>query len=475
MKIWGKVKSGIKGIVNSATEISNRMLQKRIIKEIDYGSFNPSRYRYSNILALCDEDKEKYKKILYFSFDKAKKRIGMKVKNKQKINVYFIVYTSTIWQYDSVYKTMQKSDLFNPVIVLTVFADTNMDASYDQYLMSKKWFIDNGYNILSMCDNKSRHANVSWDKLAADIIFVTGPYTVFPKELCSWNASLNSLVCYAPYGAYIDVQNEWFYNLPIKRYAWKLFYETEINRKIASGISPLGDENVIVTGYTKMDTYYSDIPVDENAIWKISSSKQKKIIFAPHHSLERKENKFSTFDLNFRFILEYAKKNCEKTTWIYKPHPMLRRESVDVGLFKSIADYDKYVYEWDSLPNGRAVLTGDYSSIFKSSDAIILDSESFLLEYQYVNKPMCYLRRETQAFNELGNAILDSCYQVPGEDFDGIKNFIEEVVVGEDDKKREEREEMFRTILDYYGIYGKLAAEQVVDHISRELTLDKID
>ena len=60
---------------------------------------------------------------------------------------------------------------------------------------------------------------------------------------------------------------------------------------------------------------------------------------------------------------------------------------------------------------------------------MILDSASFIGEYQYTHKPMLFLTRDTQKFNALGDQLMEMLYRVDGRDFGGIANFIENVLV----------------------------------------------
>ena len=44
------------------------------------------------------------------------------------------------------------------------------------------------------------------------------------------------------------------------------------------------------------------------------------------------------------------------------------------------------------------MVTGEYLAYFASSDAMILDSVSFMAEYLYVHKPALFLTREGERF-----------------------------------------------------------------------------
>ncbi|MBC8064863.1 MAG: hypothetical protein H7Y17_08540 [Chlorobia bacterium] len=128
---------------------------------------------------------------------------------------------------------------------------------------------------------------------------------------------------------------------------------------MARKYSIIGDTNVEVSGYLKMDAFLDGtLPEDTLNIWKmqkenINLSQVVKIIYAPHHTLGEEKHSFSTFSQNYMKILEYAKEH-PKTSWIYKPHPLLKQACIKNGLFKNEEEYDCYVREWENIPNGKA-------------------------------------------------------------------------------------------------------------------------
>jgi len=98
---------------------------------------------------------------------------------------------------------------------------------------------------------------------------------------------------------------------------------------------------------------------------------------------------------------------------------------------------------------------------------MILDSVSFLSEYLYVNKPMLRLTKPLKCnpFNEFGDIIRSALYDVPGDDFDGIADFICNIV-GENDYLKGKREEIFDKYLNYpKRNNGLLASDYVYEYL----------
>lgn len=421
-------------------------------------------YKYDDIYELLYINQEKYKLLLSAAFENKLEELRKRLKNQKKIKVGFLVYSSAIWQYDSIYKLMDKSELFEVLIILCTIAEDNKRLAFEQYQMAKEWFAERNYNLLCANDLNRKHSKLEWSSLKLDVIFGAIPYGVNPRELCIWNARLNSLICYAPYGVAINEMNARYFDLKIHNIAWKLFYETSLQKEIARDYAKNKGENVEISGYLKMDCVF-DGSIKEDFIWKEPNEKRlKRIIFAPHHSLMRDKSQFSTFHQNYKFFLEFARTHQDTTSWVFKPHPLLKREAIEYGLLTE-QEYEEYVMGWDKLKNSKVVLKGDYMPIFKTSDCLILDSESFLFEYQYFQKPILFLRRDTQTFNVFGKKLLKVVYKVKGNDYDGIRDFIEQVVIGENDAKSTERKEFYDQYLNYYKINGGLASKYVFDSI----------
>ncbi|AEP30640.1 CDP-glycerol--poly(glycerophosphate) glycerophosphotransferase [Brumicola nitratireducens] len=85
---------------------------------------------------------------------------------------------------------------------------------------------------------------------------------------------------------------------------------------------------------------------------------------------------------------------------------------------------------------------GDYFEEFAVSDGIIQDCGSYLVEYFYTLKPQCYLLKSPcdidTKFVELGKQCLSHCYLAYNQK--EIINFIEKIILGENDPKQKDRE-----------------------------------
>lgn len=257
------------------------------------------------------------------------------------------------------------------------------------------------------------------------------------------------------------------YNHDFVNMMWKVWTDSEKNMEGYQKYGMRRGRNVFFSGYAKMDYFYQTREWTEKeirSIWKIpegkSACEMRKVIIAPHHAIAGYGGiLFSTFPKNAFFLLYLANKYQNEISFIYKPHPNLRLRAVEAGVFESYEAYDDYLSEWDSLPNAKVVQESSYLEIFDTSDGMIMDSISFIAEYLYVNKPLLFLKRNGQAFNELGTKLIEAYYSAWGEDYCGIEQFLQAVILNGNDSKKELRKAIWQEELDYVRKNKCMASE----------------
>ena len=119
------------------------------------------------------------------------------------------------------------------------------------------------------------------------------------------------------------------------------------------------------------------------------------------------------------------------------------------------------------MPNARVVPNGNYLPYFASSDAIILDSASFVCEYLYAHKPGLFLTRSGEKFDIVGEKAMECYCTAAGDDYEKIRHFIECDIAR--DLKKEKREKFFSTYLDYYSINKQNATDYIYNNINNEV------
>ena len=378
------------------------------------------------------------------------------IRRKQKIKVGFVLYDSSMWCGDKLYDFFDRDERFEPTVFLCLRTDKTQDELVRKdFRHGVEQFQSHGRNVVALAEKNSPVP-------AQDVLIYLTPYlNVLPDAFKLSNLTARTLLTYIPYGFNLTTYD--ISNYALFRVIWQAFFESEFSLKLFDAHSKLEMPRGLISGYPKLDAFF-DERTTFHFNWKTIRPDAKKIIYAPHWSIDGGVN-FATFQHNCKFMYEFAKSHAE-ISWVVKPHPNLLFSAVKTGLFKSTADFEAYLRAWDELPNAQVVTGGYYLDIFATSDGMIHDSGSFIAEYQFTHKPMIFLTRDTQEFNELGRKILDAAYCVDGRDLNGIAALMKRIFIDGDDFKRDERRKVFDERLNYFKRNGVTASEFIFRHIA---------
>lgn len=366
------------------------------------------------------------------------------IRKKDKINVLFVVWSLGAWKTELLYQEMLKHQRFEPFLL---FVKNYEENDIDNL---KKYAKLNHYEY-----HELENANIDfWEMFHPDIIFFQKPYG---RE---YFLNLKSLFCYITYTTHASLEL-WSIRTDYIINCWQVYYENEKLAKQYSALLGRPVHNSYGTGTPIMD----ELAISKELLkdpWKQSEGK-KRIIFAPHHSIDP-ENWWhtSTFLNTGEMILHLAKKYSDRVQWAFKPHPLLRGKLEKIwGKEKT----DAYYQEW-SNSNWSQYENGSYLGLFKYSDAMIHDCGSFTMEYHYTLNPVMFLGTNLdnnptiQEFNSFLREAL-SLHTI-GYDKNEIEQFILDVINGNDPRYSIRKE--------YYEKYlkvpnGQSAARNIINCI----------
>lgn len=400
-------------------------------------------------------DKDSYNNLLEKVFKVTAQKIGL----KKKIKVGFVMYDSSMWCGDELYNKFELNDRYETTIYLCLRTDqSNKETVVRDFNHGIEQFKSRGMNVIGVIEGDSKKIDKQ------DILIYCTPYfEVLPKVLKMESITAETLIVNIPYSFYVSGWDT--YNTPINRILWRFFTDLQNTIDTHEKYCRTGMPRGYFSGFTKMDYFFTN--KNPNYEWKMTQPNSLKIIYAPHWSI-KEGVKYATFQHNHQFFYEYAK-NHPNISWVIKPHPNLLFSAVETGVFKSAEEFKEYMNKWNELPNAKVETGGYYYQIFTTSDAMILDSGSFIFEYQYTHKPMLFLTRDTQKFNSLGQELMKVTYRVDGKDLKGIEKFIDDVVINRNDKLFDDRKKFFDEYLNYKKINGMLASEFIFKSIENEL------
>ena len=395
-----------------------------------------------------------------------------RLRKQDKIVIGFIANYSSTWIGDDLYCLFEQNEQFEPYVFLIAnFNVQNIDLVKEEYAKNLDFFKEHNLRVVQTLDLDTGR-QYSWEELGIkpQICIWLTPWTdLFREHFHLLNYSLDILHTYIPYGFMLaENENNTFvyhqYNQIMHNVAWRNFFDSQKAVEMAEKYTFVGSENGVYTGYPKMDSFFEKNSKDD--FWSNISYENgtcpKRIIYAPHHAIEKTGNIcVSTFASNYLTIQELAKKYSNETIWIFKPHPQLKYKAIQAGIFRNNEEWEAYVNQWRDMKNAQVVEEGSYTEIFIHSDAMIMDSVSFLAEYLYTDKPLLFLIRDKAYLNQFGLDILENYYSAAGEDIEAIEWFIREIVMADQDRLQEQRNAFFKKNLDYYQKFGQSAARNI--------------
>ncbi len=293
----------------------------------------------------------------------------------------------------------------------------------------------------------------------ADLVCYPSPYDLsFSYYNPPYAAELGIPSIHINYGFFRSKYDRDIYGKDNYNNFWRVFLETPLNYEEYAQYGYCDASNAVLTGYSKMDEL-SKYQCEQN------TRERKRIIIAPHHSVEGGTNKIlslSNFQRYADFFLQLPQ-DYPEIDFVFRPHPMLftvLRRKNQWGNEK----VDQYLEQILSYSNVTYSTEGNYLKEFAESDGIIQDCGSFLVEYLYTDKPCCYMLKSPEdiesKFSELGKKCLENCY-IAYNEID-IREYLDNVILQDIDYKKVQRHEyMHKEVMVNYPF----ATEKVYEHI----------
>ncbi len=352
------------------------------------------------------------------------------------------------WGAQTLYKMMEQHNNFEPQVIVippyTVHKGEDLTKlSLENNLKFYKYNkikVELGYDII-------KHKYIDLKQFKPDIVFYEQPYDLPPKYSL-YKVSKNSLCMYFPYGfENLDFKNNYTDNFHKHLFAY--FIECQENLERYEHYRKGNSKNCIITGHPKLDYYTMSNQ-------KNFCHQKLKIIYAPHHSLGKHSLKFGTFYHNGQFILNLAQK-CSEIDWVFKPHPKLKFELLNNKIMTQ-EQVDEYWKSWQKL--GTVHEYGNYIELFQSSDALITDSISFLVEYLPTKKPIIQLFNKMHyPYNSIGEKISQVLYKSINNT--ELYNLFNEIIINRNDYLRDERVKLINNLFDF----KQCASEKIIKYL----------
>lgn len=381
------------------------------------------------------------------------KKIRMKVCNR-KLRVLFSVSNLAKWKMQTVFDAMRNSDLFDPIIMLTVM-DTELVLSGDDlksHLTSVRQEFERRKMKCVVGYDLKKQTHIPIVELEPDIVFYQQPFGIDISQN-PFSASRVALTCYVPYFVQnyggLDMDCGYFFH----RLLWCYFTLSpswaQIFEDYQGVIRRAG--HVVGLGHPMLDQLSTD---------KMFEDVNGYVIYAPHWSCGNVCERYSTFIENGEKMLALAKRHPE-LKWAFKPHPTLRQTLIQYK-FMSEAQVFAYYSEWERI--GTACY-GDYVELFKKSSVLITDSASFLVEYACTRRPIIHLIAKNPEYqpHPIASKLFGTYYQA--HDWREFEKYFDEVVVQKKDVKKEARLCAAKEL----NLLGMAAGKKIVSYLEENI------
>ncbi len=397
------------------------------------------------------------------------RKVLEKLRGKEKYRVAFFVFQDSIWKYDSLYQAMAAHSRFDPVVVVIPYVTHGHQAMVMEMERTAKAFEEKKYKVIKTYNPETDEFLDVNQAITPDIVFFTSPFRLTLPQYQVSNFT-QCLTAYVPYGIMSVRAEEEQYNQLFHNLVWRCYYETPLHKEMAQEYSYIKARNVVVSGYPLADLFLG--PKSKHDGWKNRDANCKRIVWAPHHTLEKNITYYgySNFLTYHEYFFTLVEQFNGKIQVAFKPHPILKLKLYnhpDWGVEKT----NQYFERWETTPYCQ-LSEGDYIALFLSSDALIHDSISFISEYCYTGKPALFLLRDEhvfETFNKFGLMALQASYHA--REAQEIFDFIEQVVIQQIDPKKNEREEFLNNYLR--PPHGVSATQNILDDLTTQLNLPK--
>lgn len=389
-----------------------------------------------------------------------------KIEGKNKVKIVFLVTHRSVWKVDSVFRKMLLDPFFEPIILVCPYIQYGRDKMLEELNLACEYFENKKYPLINSYD-ELKDSWIKIEDLKPDLIFFTNPHNITKPEYYT-EIYEKYLSFYIPYyymaTDHAGDKNE-IYNSQFILEMFKVFWPSSYHLKCQNEVAGYHIKNGFALGYPASEIFVNDNFKYFN-VWKPQKVVKKKIIFAPHHTIEKNDNSLSSFLVLVDFIKKLAIKYSDSVQWSFKPHPILKSKLYiheDWGVDKT-NDY----YNFWQMNDFTQLDEGEYESLFYYSDAIIHDSSSFLAEYVFTNKPALYLmnpEKINSLVNDFGKIFIS--YYIISDKKEVISKFVHDVIEG--NVSINKNKELRKYIQQYYA--DKKPSDLIVDEIKKSLTV----
>ena len=342
----------------------------------------------------------------------------------------FLISNTASWKVGPVFSEMLSDSEFDPVaVVCPVVSGTLSHDAQKAADLAVQLLNDNGFPFIDMTTMEREAARRRISQFDPHVVFFTNPHGLAPRHLHNELLSTR-LTCYVPYNHEVMTYggNQQQYNSVTHNSFWRIFVPHKESKDYYKTARIRSDAGVLTTGFPTCEPLLTQDCHSGQSPWKKQEKPKKRIIYAPHW-LWNDNIKMATIDTFGESMMRLAEKYRDDIQWAFRPHPMLWPKLMKDDSWGPERTKAFFSFWRDS--DFCQIHDEDYVQLFRTSDAIIHDSGSFLAEYLYLKKPAMYLMTEQTGekyFNPFGRRAVAAC--TVGRSADDIERFLVDVLKG---------------------------------------------
>lgn len=356
----------------------------------------------------------------------------------KRINVVFLIQYIESWnKMSKLYSLMKNNDIFCPAIVCVPSDYSKFNKLNHLNNDIYNYFIQNGYEAYNAVGNDNKWLDL--EQFRPTYVFQSRPYNNYmPFEYSSDVLKSKYLIANILYGESCSLN---IANIVINKDYYKdvfcFFPFDESEKKLYKNKFSIGPKNSIqkcdVLGKTGLEF------VLDNRMPK--KDVRRSVVWTPRWSTDK--NVGGSNFLEYKDTLFGLASKYKDIDFVFRPHPLTFSNFIKKGIMteKEVNDFRNKCKESENIILDERK---EYIDTFWSSDLLISDFSSVVLEYFVTGKPIIYcLSNVNMVYSDIGNKIMSTLYSVKNEK-ELVNQFIE--WYKGNDKNKDARESVIKNL-----------------------------
>ncbi len=343
------------------------------------------------------------RQLQYLSADLIRRKHLEKSKRGEKINLVFVCHRPQVWNsLKTVFEACNADEMFDVTIVAIPLKKQLPKIGFNHEIYetegAEEFWKDYPCKVVNGYDYETKEW-LDLRNLKPDYVFFQQPYNICkPECLKSWNVAKYATLIFVHYGLntceqmkYEALPADFLRNISI------LCCERQVDREIYArwlDMNNIDFTRLVLTGYPRFDIVrkYENA---ESPLWKKHDRNSFRIVWTPRWTTNENNCHFFSYKDSF---LDFCDKN-KDVDFVFRTHQQAWLNYAQFDSFSS-EKTNRYKAEYQDRENANIDETADYLPLFYSSDVLVTDFSSVIIEYFLTEKPIVYCKNDKSLFEQ---------------------------------------------------------------------------